>query len=379
MEGLLYGAAREGDLPAVEVALRGGANCNQLFRNRMIRDEDLEESALHIACQRNHLPVVRALLDAGAEVNIKDSTGCSPLHHACNYCDNGGQHLAVVQDLVQRGADICMKNNRSGTPLDFAHGAVGEYLLERYIEMLFAREGNCSLHWVLRKTQWTRGWHPIASFELANFSTLGRFIFILRTIMGRNATLIRGRDDNGKMPLHVAASSTDVPFSVLKFLIDQDETVLQIASGSGSLPIHYLVRQSYYRYTSFVALLKLLVERGGVGTLAVRDSQGNLPLHVLCKNHRHPHEFVEYLIRSHPGSLAVRDDQGNLPLHIFCKKDNPSQKSVEYLIRSHPGALSSRNNDGNLPITLARKSTPLSVIYALVRGDPQVVPGNSST
>jgi len=123
---------------------------------------------------------------------------------------------------------------------------------------------------------------------------------------------------------------------VLKFIIDQDESILHIADTSGSLPLHHLARQPV---VPSLEVFKLLVERGGVGTLTARDNQGNLPLHVLCKNHNN-----------------------DLPL-----------KTVQYLIKSHPGALPTRNNDGDLPLTLVGKRTHLDVIYVLMRGYPQIV------
>jgi ankyrin repeat protein len=62
-------------------------------------------SALHLAAENAHLPLVKLLLDHGAQINLSMTRGQTPL-----ICAAANNSLPVVQLLVERGADVnkCM-------------------------------------------------------------------------------------------------------------------------------------------------------------------------------------------------------------------------------------------------------------------------------
>ena len=57
--------------------------------------------------------MIRALVDAGADVDAKNDYGDTPLHLAAS----GNENLAMIQALVDAGADVHAKNNHGSTPL----------------------------------------------------------------------------------------------------------------------------------------------------------------------------------------------------------------------------------------------------------------------
>ena len=73
---------------------------------------------LHLAALRNDLPVVKRLVELGADVNAKEEKGQgTPLHWALQ----GGQAaLDVLSYLVEHGSDVNAKNVGLLTPLHFA-------------------------------------------------------------------------------------------------------------------------------------------------------------------------------------------------------------------------------------------------------------------
>ncbi|OVA00878.1 Regulator of chromosome condensation [Macleaya cordata] len=77
---------------------------------------------LHIATWRNHIPIVRRLLAAGADPDARDGeSGWSSLHRALNF-----GHLAVASILLQSGASLTLEDSKSRTPVDLLSGPVSQ-------------------------------------------------------------------------------------------------------------------------------------------------------------------------------------------------------------------------------------------------------------
>jgi len=80
-------------------------------------------SPLHSAVMIGVTDAVEALLDCGADVNIRGIGGLTPLHAACK--ENSS--LEIVKILIKNGADHTVKTDinklgKSFTPLDIARG-----------------------------------------------------------------------------------------------------------------------------------------------------------------------------------------------------------------------------------------------------------------
>ena len=70
------------------------------------------ERALIDAVYAGNVEAVKQHLDAGTDVNAKETGGWTPLHFAAGYGRN-----EIVELLIAAGADVNAKNNRGGTPL----------------------------------------------------------------------------------------------------------------------------------------------------------------------------------------------------------------------------------------------------------------------
>lgn len=106
----LWLVVREGSLTDLDLALamlkKNGGNINS--RNIF------GLTPLHIATWRNHIPVVKRLLEAGADPDARDGeSGWSSLHRALHF-----GHLAVASVLLQAGALLTLEDSKSRTPVD---------------------------------------------------------------------------------------------------------------------------------------------------------------------------------------------------------------------------------------------------------------------
>ena len=107
-----------GDLPIHDAARLGsGAEVEQLLKaNPALRDarNSLGTTPLHLAATNGDPGPLKALLAAGAEVNVRDKEGITPLHLA-TYSDRSNNALL----LLRAGADVnaVTDNGRSVTSM----------------------------------------------------------------------------------------------------------------------------------------------------------------------------------------------------------------------------------------------------------------------
>jgi hypothetical protein len=102
----LFDAAEKGDVARALACIEAGAGINA-------QTGDVERfSALHIAAMHGHVDLVRALVDAGADLYLKCGSGDSALHLAAH----GGSEEAVSL-ILSRGVDVNIAGFGDTSPL----------------------------------------------------------------------------------------------------------------------------------------------------------------------------------------------------------------------------------------------------------------------
>jgi hypothetical protein len=102
---------------------------------------------LHLAVKYGHLDIVKLLVKNGADVNLKNSEGSTPLH----IVGGDDEAVRVAEFLIENGANINLKNEYGNTPL---HNAVAYWRIKTVILFVLNgadinlkdRHGNTALH-----------------------------------------------------------------------------------------------------------------------------------------------------------------------------------------------------------------------------------------
>eukprot|EP00798_Chlamydomonas_sp_ICE-L_P029965 gene29965-biopygen11725 len=100
-------AVRKGNVECVRALLANGAEVN-------IQDK-YGYSPLHSAAMNGHVECIKTLLDCGAEVNIQDKVGSSPMH-----CAAWEGRMECIKTLLASGAMVTIQNIHGHTALDIA-------------------------------------------------------------------------------------------------------------------------------------------------------------------------------------------------------------------------------------------------------------------
>jgi ankyrin repeat protein len=106
----LHVAADKGHIEVARALLQAGANAR--------KSNDQGQTPLHKASGEGHIEIVRALLEAGAGADVRkrdDEGGWSPISRACE-----GKHFDVFRALVEAGGDVNKLDSRGYTALHHA-------------------------------------------------------------------------------------------------------------------------------------------------------------------------------------------------------------------------------------------------------------------
>lgn len=92
-----------------------------ILAEESFQDLDMEEEPLQdLASEGTDYDAIKAELDSGADVNMQDEYGDTPLH---NLFYNENVDYEIVKLLLDTGADVTIKNNFGETPRDMALGS----------------------------------------------------------------------------------------------------------------------------------------------------------------------------------------------------------------------------------------------------------------
>ena len=102
----LQAAIVSGNLEVVKQHIEAGTDINR-------KDQMSGSTPLITAATFGRTAIAKALIDADADLNLKNNEGSTALHAAAFFC-----RIEIVQMLLDAGADKTIKNNHAATPRD---------------------------------------------------------------------------------------------------------------------------------------------------------------------------------------------------------------------------------------------------------------------
>lgn len=273
-------------------------------------------SPLLAAIKRENMPVVVKLLEHGADVNICDDNGNTPLHVAIDK-----NRIDIVKKLLEvSGVDVEMRNDAGDTPL---YKAIDDKNFEAICLLLDAGaniktpndKGNTSLHLAIEKNN----------------------CYLIRRILNNVNFDINIKNDAGDAPIHRAVSCKN-DFA-LDALINAGADV-NIKDAVGDTPLH--------RAINFGNLEMVNMLLGCVRTkVNLQNATGDVPLHLASAEGKV--DIMRSLLSDPNIDINIQNSVGNTPLHTAI--DEKNFEAICVLLNA--GAdVTKRNSIGLLPSEL---------------------------
>ena len=233
----LQWAARSNTPSVVYFLISVGADVN-------VKDDN-NKTALYQACTHNSVVIPLMLLNAGAQVNIDNEdtpVPPSPLHATCLR-----NAFLVTQLLIDRGANVNGRDSLGCTPLYIA----SQTNSVQVAQILLASGANVNL-------QSDNGLTPLHAAALNNRAEAAQLLINAQTD-------IDALDHQAKTPLHIAVQNHYV--DVVNLLISAHADLNAQENDNEYTALHYAVQYNY------LDIVKILLDAGASKNIVDRDFQ----------------------------------------------------------------------------------------------------------
>ncbi len=224
--------------------------------------KDVDVSNIHMAVCIGDLDRVKSLIRNGADVNMTDSSGRTPLYLAIFT-----SHRDITEFLIAKGADLEVKDHKGETLLY----QVCYNVLESEAELLISRGADVNV-----KTKY--GNTPLHGAASAGHQEL------VELLVAKGAD-VNAKNKNNGTPLHMAVSRGHKDVAAILMAAGADVNLKRRRYPAGYTPLHSAAKGGHKD------IVELLIIKGA--NFNVKDRQGQTPLDIAVRqNHK---EIVELL------------------------------------------------------------------------------------
>ncbi|MDE0058153.1 MAG: ankyrin repeat domain-containing protein [Defluviicoccus sp.] len=317
------------------------------------------ETPLMIAAVANAHEAAATLVEAGADINVKNASGKTPLHFAA-----WNNARATAEWLVGRGADIRARDlDGKSTLHEAAWGnaqATAEWLVVKGADIR-ARDkyGETPLHDAARRNarataEWLSGkGADIHDTDIDGETPLHEAAWrnareTVEWLVGKGAD-IRARDIDGRTPLHAAARGN--ARTTAEWLVGEGADI-HARDIDGRTPLHAAARGNAR------ATAEWLVGKGA--DIRARDIDGRTPLHAAARGNARA--TAEWLAGK-GADIRAKAIDGETPLHAAARGN--ARTTAEWLVGK--GAdIRARDIDGRTPLHAAARGNARATAKWLV-------------
>ncbi|RKK66726.1 hypothetical protein BFJ69_g15146 [Fusarium oxysporum] len=197
---------------AIAINKKNGNEVIALLVDRRGDKTTITEDGLMAAVGKGHVEVVKLLLDKGADVNIPDKDGWTPVFSA-----SWNGYVEVVKLLLDKGADVNIPDKNGWTPVSAAsangHVEVVKLLLDKGADVNIPDKN---------------GWTPVSA------ASANRHVEVVKLLLDKGADVNIPTKD-GRTP--VSAASANGHAEVVKLLLDKGADV-NIPTKDGRTPVY---------------------------------------------------------------------------------------------------------------------------------------------
>ncbi|XP_014238153.1 serine/threonine-protein phosphatase 6 regulatory ankyrin repeat subunit C-like [Trichogramma pretiosum] len=329
---------------------------------------------LHLALEHGNERLVPLLLDRGANPNLANEAGETPLHLIGRGSANFVNLFFELSKWKHWVVEENPRDERGNTPFHLAlcYG-------KRKAAVLLLRRGSSPY---LANGEGLTPLHLIC----ANGYDVDDLLKVFLRICDELATktnqpmCIDPRDREGNTPLHLALKyNGDVwdAKKLIQLLLDRGADP-SAANNDGSTPLHFICRT--YRHNDLLEIFLVMVdEKNRLLDIDARDEWGDTPLNLAlrCGN-----TTEAKLLLSRGADPTVVDSRGSTPLHSICGSDYDRSDVVELMFevcqRTYNRTLevNTRDGEGKVALNLALERGNASIAELLLRkgADPSLGP-----
>jgi len=268
-------ANKNGDTP-LHLALKGYTSdeINMNIVKALLAAEGIDvnkpnkngDTPLHFATYHTDYESVKALLTAGANVNVANNyNNETPLHLVFSKTHPSSENndvtiLKIIRALLNKGANVNARSINGQTPVHLA--LMMEHLTGKIIEGLLKPEYNPDVN-----IQDEEGLSPLY-FACINGNT-----DLMQKLLDHGAN-VNAINNAGNAPIHLAASKSA---KILETLLATEGIDVNKANIYGETPLHIAVIHDKFQNVKALLLL-------ANANVNVQDIYGNTPLHIAFHN-----------------------------------------------------------------------------------------------
>ncbi len=284
------------------------------------------------AVEMGNLEIVKALINAGADLDLKGSMGNAPLIIAVK---EGKTEIAKA--LIAAKADVNKSNSDGFTPLMIA--AVGGNT--EIVQALLEKGASVN----------TEDWHHNTPLMLA---AAGGNAEIVQALLAAKADVNKS-NSNGFTPLMLAAEGgyTEIVQALL-----EKKAELDAKNNSGETPLMLAVKRGYTEIVQ--ALLEKEVD------LDAKNAFGSTPLIIAVEGGKT--EIVQALLDA-KASVDTEGWNRNTPLMVAAARGH--KEIVQALIEKEANVNKS-NSDGRTPLMFAAVKGDKNIVQALIKAEAKM-------